>query len=152
MNSRHRAREVAFQILYRFDLEVHSSGTPPPTGEALLKELVHHFEHFKVPEELREFAAALVVGTVTTLPEIDPLIETYAAQWRVSRMGMVDRNILRMSVYEMKHFPDIPPQVTIDEAVEVAKQFGSEETPAFINGILDAILRKEITPAKAAQS
>jgi len=152
VKSRHRAREVAFQILYRFDLELHASGAEAPTGEALLKELVHHFDHFKVPEELREFAAGLVVGTLKTRPDLDPVIERHAAHWKVSRMGMVDRNILRMSLYEARHFPDIPSNVTIDEAVELSKQFGTEDTPAFINGILDAIVKEEADPAKTATS
>ena len=152
MNSRHRAREVAFQILYRFDLELHSSGTPPPAGEALLKELVHHFDHFKVPEELREFSAALVVGTLKTLPDLDPMIEAHASKWRVSRMGMVDRNLLRMGLYELSHFPDIPTSVTLDEAIELAKHFGAEETPAFLNGILDSIVKEQANPAKTTPS
>lgn len=143
MKSRHRAREVAFQILYRFDLELHSSGTSAPTGETLISELVHHFDHFKVPDELREFACTLVVGTLKTLPELDEAIEKHAAKWKVSRMAMVDRNLLRMALYELRHFPDIPPSVTLDEAVELSKQFGTQDTPAFINGILDAILKED---------
>ena len=142
MKSRHRAREVAFQILYRIDLELQSSGTTAPSGEALLGELVHHFNHFKVPEELREFAASLVVGTIRTLPELDETLEKHAAKWKISRMAAVDRNLLRMALYEMRHFPDIPPSVTMDEAVELSKQFGEKETPAFVNGILDAIARE----------
>lgn len=149
MKSRHRAREVAFQILYRIDLELHSSGTPAPTGEALLSELVHHFDHFKVPEELREFAASLVVGTITTLVDLDQAIEKHAAKWKVSRMAMVDRNLMRMALYELRHFPDIPPSVTLDEAVELSKQFGEEDTPAFVNGILDAIVKSGEKDGKA---
>jgi len=153
MKSRHRAREVAFQILYRIDLELHSSGAAAPAGEALLSELVHHFDHFKVPEELREFAASLVVGTITTLKELDETIERHALKWKISRMAAVDRNLLRMALYELRHFPDIPPSVTLDEAVELSKQFGEQDTPGFVNGILDAIARELAgKPAKPAES
>lgn len=140
MNSRHRAREVALQILYRYDVSAHSTGTPPPTGQALADDLVRHFEHFQVPAGLREFAAQLVSGTLQNIPSLDALLEKHADHWKISRMGFIDRNLLRMSTYEMRNFPDIPHQVTIDEAVELAKQFGTQETPAFINGILDSLI------------
>src|SRR4051812_48091323 len=129
MKSRHRAREVAFQILYRLDLELHSSGAALPTGEALVSELTHHFDHFKVPDDLREFAASLVIGTVTTVRELDEILERHATTWKISRMAAVDRNLLRMALYELRHFPDIPPSVTLDEAIELSKQFGEQDTP-----------------------
>jgi N utilization substance protein B len=138
-NPRHHARETALQILYRYDVDAHASGVTPPAGPALAEDLARHFEHFQVTPALREFAARLVAGTLQSLSELDGLIEKHAVNWKVSRMGFIDRNIMRMSLYEMANFPEIPAAVTIDEAVELAKQFGTAETPAFINGILDSV-------------
>lgn len=149
MKSRHRAREVAFQILYRYDVSLQSTGTQPPTGMALADELQKHFAHFQVPEGLREFAAELVVGTLTHMPRLDEVLERHAQNWKISRMSVVDRSLLRMSLYEMLHFADIPPSVTIDEAVELAKQFGTADSSSFINGILDSA-QKEKTAQSAA--
>lgn len=143
--SRHQAREVALQILYRHDigLQAASSG-PPPKSEAalatlLIAELDHHFDHFKVPVELRGFAAELVAGTIRELSTLDQLLEKHASNWKLGRMSFVDRNLMRMSLYELKHFPETPVSVVIDEAVELAKEFGTAESPAFVNGILDAL-------------
>ena len=139
MKSRHRAREIALQILYQYDLEVHSSGQLPPQGQALVGSLVHHFEHFQVPEGLREFISQLVVGTLQEVTKLDEVLEKHASHWKVARMSSVDRSLLRMIAYEMLHIKDVPHSVLIDEAVELAKQFGTSESPAFINGILDSI-------------
>jgi transcription antitermination protein NusB len=136
---RHRAREIALQMVYRYDVAEASTGKPAPGGEELIAEIRQHFEHFRVPAELREFAAQLVAGTLAALPELDQLIETHASHWKVSRMPFVDRGLLRMAVYELKHLPESPPSVVIDEAIELAKEFGSAESPAFVNGVLDAI-------------
>jgi N utilization substance protein B len=131
---RHRARETALQILYRYD-----SANEVPTGHALIEDLQKHFDHFQVPPQAREFAAELVSGTLSRRSELDELLEKYAHNWKVSRMSSIDRTLLRMAAHEMTHFQDIPHSVTIDEAIELGKQFGSAETSSFINGILDAI-------------
>lgn len=130
MKQRHRAREVVLQLLYRQEMA--------NTGDAL-KDLTQHFEHFKVPAELREFAAQLVTGTMQEQAKLDELITTHASNWKLNRMSFVDRSLLRMSIYEMLHFPETAHAIVIDEAIELAKQFGTAETPAFINGILDVI-------------
>jgi N utilization substance protein B len=150
--SRHQAREVALQILYRYDMalqgvtNVHVPTGPSPVKPNLtaapvpvIEDLNRHFDHFNVPEELRGFAAELVAGSLRELARLDGLLEKHASNWKVGRMGFVDRNLLRMSIYELSHFPDTPPSVVIDEAIELAKQFGTAESPAFINGVLDAI-------------
>jgi N utilization substance protein B len=137
-NTRHRAREAALQILYRYDVAKHAHQVPIPEGAALARDLGLHFEHFQVPQGIREFAAQLVAGTLQNMEQIDGVIEKHASNWKVSRMGFIDRNLLRMAVYEFINFSDIPAAVTIDEAIELAKQFGEAETPAFINGILDS--------------
>ncbi len=140
MQNRHRAREIALQILYRYD--VAQNGTPrvePPTGGALATELSQHFDHFTISPDLRDFAAQLVAGTLLGQIELDGLLERHAANWKVARMSLVDRSLLRMAAFELKAMPETPASVVIDEAIELAKQFGTSDTPAFVNGILDAI-------------
>jgi len=154
MKSRHRAREIALQILYQFDVATHPDAKvlakakvkpnvqPLSDGWAhsLSKEFVGHFEHFDVPEGLREFSALLVAGSLQKMAELDAMIEETATHWKVSRMAVIDRNLLRIAVYELLHLPETPPSVVIDEAIELAKSFGTAESPAFVNGILDAVL------------
>ncbi|MGZ3689133.1 MAG: transcription antitermination factor NusB [Bdellovibrionota bacterium] len=142
MKSRHKAREIALQILYRYDVAQQSAGMRIPQGPALLQDLNHHFEHFDVASELREFSAQLVAGTLNQALEIDATIEKHASNWKVARMGFVDRSLIRMSTYELSAFPDTAASIVIDEAVELAKQFGTSDSPAFVNGILDAIKRE----------
>jgi N utilization substance protein B len=129
-SQRHHAREVAFQFLYRFDLEGRQDD---PT-----EEIERHFKHFKIPEDVQVFARDLIKGTLRERQELDRTIEATAANWKVARMPFVDRNLLRMSLYELTHNRETPASVTIDEAVELAKQFGTADTAPFINGILDA--------------
>ncbi len=130
MKSRRMAREVALQILYSFDRK----GTEFDPAQ-----LKSHFEHFKVPESLQAFAQDLVMGTLKSIGQIDPILEKHATNWKVSRMPSVDRSLLRMAIYEMLNYPDIDAEVTINEAIELAKEFGTEESPPFINGILDSV-------------
>lgn len=139
MKSRHQAREVALQILYKYDLATHSVGQNAPQGYDLTRSLKHHFEHFGVHESIRGFIGQLVAGTLERVKDLDPLVERYASNWKVSRMSSVDRSLLRMAVYEMIHLKDTPASVVIDEAIELAKEFGTSDTPAFINGVLDSI-------------
>ena len=156
--TRHHAREVALQILYRYDMSLQqaqqaqqskSSGDSTVTAHptVLIEELNRHFDHFQVPQEIREFAAELVAGSVRELNALDLILEKHASNWKVARMGFVDRNLLRMSIYELQKFPDTPASVVIDEAIELAKQFGTQESPAFINGVLDAVKEVVRTPS-----
>ncbi len=142
-HSRHHAREIALQILYRYDSNASGSAKVDdsagiPTGLALADDLKKHFEHFQVTEGVREFAAELVVGTLAQTAELDLQIEKYANNWKIARMALIDRNLLRMALFEMGRFKDIPAAITIDEAVELAKQFGTADTSAFVNAILDS--------------
>jgi len=143
-HSRHHAREVALQILYRYDVNLQEGKGTLPTGPALAHDVAQHFDHFCVPQGVREFAAELVVGTLAKTPELDTQIEKFANNWKISRMALIDRNLIRMAYYEMSHFADIPHTVTIDEAIELAKQFGTADTSSFVNAILDS-LRKSYT-------
>lgn len=148
MKVRHKAREAAFQILYRYDLDRTGGDMPFPQGSDLEMDLDRHFDHFDVPPQARDFAAKLVRGTIAQLAEMDQLIERNAIRWKVSRMPFVDRNLLRMACFELIHFgSEIPASVTIDEAVELGKRFGTAETGPFVNGILDTIASAARAPS-----
>jgi len=147
MKPRHHAREVALQILYRYDLSA-------PDAGALIGELGVHFDHFQVPHELREFAGQLVSGTLREQGELDAMLESHASNWKVARMDAVDRSLLRMAVFELRHFPETDAAVVIDEAIELGKQFGTADTPAFVNGILDSVrnaVKGSISPLARAE-
>ena len=99
-NQRHLSREVAFQILYRYDLALHADKTDPPAGPQLQEDLKHHFKHFEVPNEIQEFTQDLIIGTLNKIEELDTIIEAHAKNWRLDRMATVDRTLLRMATYE----------------------------------------------------
>ena len=151
MTPRHLAREVALQLIYRYDVAspADAAGTSASIP-GIASELRSHFDHFHVPAEVREFAAELVAGTLTERQNLDALIEKHAENWKVSRMGHIDRNILRLALYELKHLPSTPPSVVIDEAIELAKQFGTSESAGFVNGILDAALKRTLRATSPA--
>jgi N utilization substance protein B len=132
MGARRKARELALQMLYQHDL----SGNTPDT-------IVSTFEDLqKSKPNTREFATRIFKGTVDNLTSIDEMIVQQADNWRLSRMAVVDRNIIRMSIYEFLHEKDTPKLVIIDEAIEIAKKFGTQKSSQFINGILDGILKR----------
>jgi len=132
MGARRKARELALQMLYQYDL----SGNAPEM-------IVDTFEELqKSKPNTREFATKILRGTVDNLPQIDEMIAAQADNWRLSRMAVVDRNIIRMSIYEFLFENDTPKLVIIDEAIEIAKKFGTQKSSQFINGILDGILKK----------
>jgi transcription antitermination factor NusB len=129
MRRRTRAREVALQVLYQVDVR----------GDELLADLDPLLHLSEVSEEVREYARGLVTGTAECRPESDRLIASVTEHWDISRMAVVDRNILRMAVYEMLRREDVPAKVAINEAIELGKKFSTENSGAFINGILDRI-------------
>ena len=132
MGARRKARELALQMLFQHDM----SGNEPDM-------IVTTFEDLqKSKPNTREFAVRIFRGTVDHLNAIDEMIQAQAENWRLSRMAVVDRNIIRMSVYEFLHESDTPKLVIIDEAVEIAKKFGTQKSSQFINGILDGILKR----------
>ena len=96
-------------------------------------------ENFSLPQKVRPFFMQLVQGVLAVQEQIDALIERYSKNWKVQRMSCVDRNVMRVAVFEMLYCPDIPPKVSINEAVDVAKKYGTGESGAFINGIVDRI-------------
>lgn len=149
MRKRTRAREFALQILYQLDI-AHAAidevcedfwlerGDPvlsSPERKAL--------DEDKRDADVREYAERLVRGTVANVKELDKIIERFAENWEIGRMAYVDRNILRLSAYEMIHLDEIPVKVAINEAVELAKRYGESDSSKFVNGILDRIAKTE---------
>lgn len=130
--SRRLARETALQVLFQLDM----------TGENQnLKPVIYKWaEEFAVPEGSIPFAEALVEGTLAHKEVIDEKLEKLSEGWSVSRMANVDRNLLRLACYEILYREDIPGRVTINEALEIAKRYGSDESGKFINGILDKVV------------
>ncbi|HNX51127.1 MAG TPA: transcription antitermination factor NusB, partial [Thermoanaerobaculaceae bacterium] len=105
--------------------------------------IVRAFEELQqAPPPIQEFAARLARGAIEKQPEIDARLGEHADNWRLDRMAAVDRNILRLAMYELLFAPDTPPAVVIDEAVEIAKRFGSERSSQFVNGVLDGYLHR----------
>ena len=133
MGSRRRARESALQMLFAADV----AGTRP---DELARTFWSELSDDEVDEQAREFATALAVGTLAHVDEVDARIRSRAEHWRIDRMATVDRNVLRLAVYEFLYEPT-PRTVTINEALEVARRFSTFEATQFINGILDAIKR-----------
>ena len=135
MPSRRKSREHALQILYQWDMR------KQPVDESIDAFYgTLYTEEGSIQPARDEFLEGLVRGTVEKSGEIDALISGHAAHWRLERMPAVDRNILRLAVYEMRH-TETPAPVVIDEALELARRFSSEESVLFVNGVLDAVHR-----------
>jgi len=136
VGSRHQARERALQILFQYDIH----GKPGLWLDVFWKEN-------EATDEAKAFAERLVAGVLEKKKELDVLIGKYATNWKVSRMPIVDRNILRSGIYELLWMDDVPAKVTVNEAIELAKSFGDDEASKFVNGVLDQVLTKELTLA-----
>ena len=137
MGTRRRARELALQFLYQYDLLKES-----PSDSEGVEELLSFFwdrNEVSPEDDTKEFCWVLIRGSCSNLTYIDEIIGTYSEHWRLTRMATIDRNILRIAIYELLYLRNIPPPVTINEAVELGKRFGTEESGSFINGILDKI-------------
>ena len=129
MRRRRKSREFALQVLYQLNI----------TKQEAITALTRFQEHFSPNEEADEFLKRLVLGVLEHCQEFDRLIEQYSENWRLDRITMVDRNILRMALFELLYCEEIPPKVTINEAIDLGKRYGSEDSGSFINGILDRI-------------
>ena len=129
MARRSRAREIVLQLLYQLDQT--RQGNAEQEQQFLARRLQD--------KELEAFADQLYRGTLDHRPEIDAKLAQVAENWSVERMAAVDRNILRLGAYELLFAADTPPKVAIDEAIELAKRYGSADSPAFVNGILDKL-------------
>jgi N utilization substance protein B len=129
MGNRRKSRELAMQALFYIDMNQDDSN-----------ELLERFcVNFNPSKKTRPFFLKLVSGVIQAKSEIDSIIVDFSDNWKISRMSCVDRNIIRIAVYELFYCQDIPPKVSINEAIDVGKKFGTEVSGAFINGILDGI-------------
>jgi len=126
---RRKSREFALQVLYQLNI----SKQDPLTA------LTQFREHFLSDEEADAFQNRLVLGVLEHCSELDQLIERYSENWRLDRINLIERNILRMAIFELLFCEEIPPKVTINEAIDLGKRYGSEDSGSFINGILDRI-------------
>jgi transcription antitermination factor NusB len=132
MNNRRKAREIAIAFLYQWDVR----------GDEVLPELDDLLVKDRREPDVAEYVKLLVRGTIEKRDEIDKRISEAAEHWRIERMAVVDRNILRMATWEMAFRPeDVPPKVAINEAIELAKRFSTGESGAFVNGVLDRVKR-----------
>lgn len=134
MATRREAREWVLQILFRLDMN------PEEDLDAVFRDF---WAEQKSDRKAQEFTESIARGVRQHLSTIDAMIRQYAEHWDIKRMGIVDRNVMRMAIYEMLECPDIPRVVSINEAVDIAKYFSSGESGRFVNGILDRI-RKEL--------
>lgn len=132
MGARHSGREAALQMLF----QIETSGADAEAAIALF------WRHFEGNPEGREYADAAVRGVTGSLAKIDACITQSSSNWRIERMARVDRNLLRLGTWELEHKTDVPRAVILDEAVELAKSYGSEDSGAFVNGVLNQIADK----------
>lgn len=129
MGVRRQAREAALQALFMCDF----------LGEWKVDTCKFCFEHFGVNDSLIPFATTLCEGVIEHIVNIDSRLTCASENWSLSRMGRVDRSILRLATFEIVHFDEVPVNVAINEAIEIAKRFGSDESPVFVNGVLDKV-------------
>ena len=133
MGTRRKARECALQMLFQWDI----------THDSIEQIQSTFWEGQDETEETRVFAERLAAGAIERVEKIDVLIGRHAENWRLDRMAVVDRNILRLATYEFIYDAETPKPIVINEAIEIARRFSAQESPQFINGILDSI-RKEV--------
>jgi len=129
MGSRTKSRELALQMLFQWEVGQH-----PPANV-----LLTFMRGRNLAPDVDSFARSLFEGTVSEVDALDRTIAEHAKNWRTERMGAIDRNILRMALYEMLHHPETPGAVVINEALELARRFASEDSVEFVNGVLDGI-------------
>lgn len=140
MGPRRKSREFALEILYQMDVQ--------GQGLDVLLTVLNDYWSYKpkkykdeVFKEVQEFTALLVKGVLQHLAELDQTIAQYLTHWTIDQISPIDKNIMRMALYEMLHMKDVPFEVTINEAIEVAKKYGAQESHHFVNGILDRIYK-----------
>ncbi|MDQ3263183.1 MAG: transcription antitermination factor NusB [Myxococcota bacterium] len=136
MGARRQGRERALQALYQLEM---AQTTPLEALDAAWTADDDGGPAGKPDPEARKFAAELVEGVWKNLKEIDGLIQEHSHNWRVDRMSRIDRNVLRLAIFELRFRPEIPRKVTLNEAIELGKNFGAEESAGFINGLLDRV-------------
>lgn len=142
--SRRKAREIALSCLYMLEMQTRFE----EMGD--FEHTVNNFlrENRALTESVEQYVRFLIKGVIKHLKEIDKKIEEVTINWKLTRINRIDRNILRMAVFEMLFGNDVPPQVAIDEAIEIAKKFSCQESGAFINGVLDQINKHQAKKMK----
>jgi N utilization substance protein B len=136
LTRRSRAREVALQLLFQRDL-----------NRYVIRETIEEFVRGRLRDEtLVPFTLSLYDGVDKNAADLDTRLAAAAENWRVSRMAIVDRNVLRLGAFELLHTPETPPQVVLDEAIELARRFGAADSPAFVNGVLDRLRKNALPP------
>ncbi len=144
MGTRRQSREAALQILYEMEMK----DAEPRSVMNLYWRTQQSLQSFS--DGVKEYTQELVEGVYRNRAEIDELIERHSAHWKIKRMAVVDRNLLRLGAYELCYRNDVPARVALDEAIEIAKAFGTEDSSSFINGILDSaaieLKKKETKP------
>jgi transcription antitermination factor NusB len=144
MGKRRAARELALRLLFQMDV-----------GNAPLCDVLANLDQGPHNPEMVEFARLLLEGTIAQRAVIDEVLERYAREWSLDRMASVDRNVLRLSTYEILFLPEIPPSVSVDEAVEMVKKYSTGESGKFVNGILGNLVRhldEELARLRAGQA
>ncbi len=141
MDKRTRARELAMQALYQLDVQ----------GSDILESLTRFFIEADSDNFVRSLASNWTKGAWDNLKQCDELIGGSTIKWDFTRLSPVDKSILRLAVYQLKFCPDIPPKVAINEAIELAKKFSTDKSPAFVNGVLDAVLKKVASKKSVSQ-
>ena len=135
---RQRSRQVALQVLYACDF---ADSQQADGGIDIQERFERVAQNFDLPAGARDFALKLVTGTTSELSDIDELLAANAINWKISRMAAVDRNVLRLGIYELTR-TDTPVSVILDEAIQLARRFGGESSPSFVNGVLDAVAKQ----------
>ncbi|HUS73876.1 MAG TPA: transcription antitermination factor NusB [Sedimentisphaerales bacterium] len=136
MDRRTRARELTMQALYQLDVQ----------GSDILESLGRFFTEASTDDFISNLASEWTKGTWENLKQCDELIIASTIKWEFTRLSPVDKSILRLAVYQLNFCPDIPPKVVINEAIELAKKFSTDKSPGFVNGVLDAVLKKNRIP------
>jgi N utilization substance protein B len=134
LGKRRKSREAALQVLYQLDI----------ARQDATKTIAQFHDHFSQRGERDEYAERISLGVLEHGQEIDRLIEHYSENWRLDRMSIIDRNILRIATFELLYCEEIPPKVTLNEAIELGKRYGSDDSGSFVNGVLDRILNEAI--------
>lgn len=130
---RRKSRETALSLLYQWDMGVQDTN----------RLLEQHFQEHKIPSKAKGFAEDLFHGVIKNLSSLDENLSRVSTHWRIDRMSVIDRNILRMAIFEILHVHDVPRKVSINEAIEIGKSYGTEDSGSFINGILDRFQKPE---------
>lgn len=129
---RGQGRVAALQFMYEHELNA---------KEDVAEAMEQQFEYLRIREGIAGYARKLIEGTLSHLQQIDKIIIDHLQNWELSRLSVVDRSVLRIAVYEIIYVSEVPPKVSINEMVEVSKIYGSTDSPGFVNGVIDAILR-----------